>query len=262
MIGNVSGDKNNLGIDWGEKLLNTVANNTISHLFTESESISVTVRCLPSSKILQGSIDSFSMKGKGLVIRRQFRTEEMSFETDAVSIDFSSVLKGKLQLRQATQAVAQVILTQEDINEAFKAELVTKRLENITIPSLIELSGGIPVSFTDIWVELLQSNQVKILGKANLGNKIVPIGLIATLSVEKRRKVRFQSPKFIPDNIPESIMKLSEIVTKIFVEILDGMVDLDQFDLDGITLRINRLTTEEKKIIFSGYAQIEKIPNS
>ncbi|HEY9701695.1 MAG TPA: DUF2993 domain-containing protein, partial [Allocoleopsis sp.] len=129
------------------------------------------------------------------------------------------------------------------------------------IPSLIELSGGQPVSFTDILVELLQGNQVKILAKANLGNKIVPIGLIATLSVEKRRKVIFKSPKFVPDNIQESMMTLSEIVTKIFVEILDGMIDLDQFDLDGITLRINKLTTEDKKLIFSGYAQIEKIPN-
>ncbi len=262
MIGNVSGDKNNLGTDWGERLLNTVANNTISHLFTESESIEVKISCIPSGKILQGSIDSFSMKGKGLVIRRQFRSEEMSVETDAVSIDFSSVLKGKLKLRQTTQAVAKVILAQKDINESFKAELVTKRLENLTIPSLLELSGGLPVSFTDIWVELLRDNEVKILAKANLGNKIVPIGLIATLTVEKRRKVIFKSPKFVADHIPESMVTLSEIVTQIFVEILDGMVDLDQFDLDGMILRINRLTTEDKKLIFSGYAQIEKIPNT
>jgi hypothetical protein len=64
------------------------------------------VRCYPSSKLLQGSIDSFKMSGRGLVIRKDFAVEEMSFETDAVAIDFGSVLSGKLSLKQPTQAIA------------------------------------------------------------------------------------------------------------------------------------------------------------
>jgi len=101
-------------------MLNTVASKTIRHLFTQSESVEVCP--LPSSKLLQGSIDSFKMSGRGLVIRKDFGVEEMSFETDAVSIDFSSVLSGKLQATH--QAVAQITLSEAGINHAFKAELV------------------------------------------------------------------------------------------------------------------------------------------
>ena len=102
MLGGFAGTKNTSGTDWGEQMLNTVASKTIRHLFTRSESIDVSVRCYPSSKLLQGSIDSLKMNGRGLVIRQQFRTEELSFETDAISLDFSSVLKGQMNIKRGS----------------------------------------------------------------------------------------------------------------------------------------------------------------
>jgi len=113
MLGGLTGFTNSGGSDWGERMLNTVASQSIRHLFSKSESVEVSVRCSPSSKLLQGSIDSFKMSGRGLVIRKEFPVEEMSFETDAVSIDFSSILSGKITLKQPTQAIALVTLSEE-----------------------------------------------------------------------------------------------------------------------------------------------------
>lgn len=244
-------------------MLNTVASKTMRHLFTQSESVEVFVRCYPSSKLLQGSIDSFKMSGRGLVIRKDFGVEEMSFETDAVSIDFSSVLSGKLALKQPTQAVAQVTLSEAGINHAFKAELVKKRLQNLSLPALTDLSGGKPVSFSEVHLQLLPNNQVQILAKADLSTgDLVPISLTATIAVERRRRIAFQDPQFEADAIPESQREISQTLTGVFAQILDNMVDLDRFDLDGVTMRINRLETQGKQLIFSGYAQIERIPGN
>ena len=63
MFGGFVSFGNNKGSDWGENLLNSVASNTIRHLFTSSDSVEVSVRCNPSSKLLQGTIDSFKMSG-------------------------------------------------------------------------------------------------------------------------------------------------------------------------------------------------------
>ena len=263
MFGGLSGLTNPPGTDWGERMLNSVASKTIRHLFTQSESVEVFVRCYPSSKLLQGSIDSFKMSGRGLVIRKDFGVEEMSFETDAVAIDFSSVLSGKLSLKQPTQAVAQVTLSEAGLNHSFKAELVKKRLQNLSLPALTELSGGEPVSFTEVQLELLPNNQVRILAKADLSTgDLVPISLTATLAVERRRRIAFQNPQFEVDNVPESQREISRTLTGVLAEILDNMVDLDRFDLDGVTMRINRLETQGKQLIFSGYAQIERIPGN
>lgn len=261
MFSSLTGLINPTDSDWGERLLNTVASKTIRYLFTQSESVEVFVRCHPSSKLLQGSIDSFKMIGRGLVIRNDFRAEELSFETDAVSIDFSSVLSGKLVLRQSTQAVAQVTLSEAGINHAFQAELVKKRLVNLSLPALSDLSGAQLVSFEAVQLQLLPNNRVQIWAKADLSNgELVPISLSATIAIERRRRLVFCDPKFEADTVPESQRDISQSLSITLAQILDGMIDLERFDLDGITMRLNRLETQGKQLIFSGYAQIDRIP--
>jgi hypothetical protein len=262
MFGGFVGFNNNRGGDWGENLLNSVASNTIRHLFSRSDSIEVKVRCQPSSKLLQGTIDSFNMNGRGLVIRKQFRTEEMSFETDAVALDFGSVVQGKIALKQPTQAIAQVKLSEADINQSFKADLVKKRLENLDLPTLTEVSGGKSVSFTEIDLKLLPNNQIQLLALANWGDKTIPIGLSCTLGVAKRRRILFEKIQFEPENIPENLRNISERLTLALGEILNEMVDLDKFNLDGVKMRLNRLETAGKILLFSGYAQIDRVPQN
>jgi len=263
MFGGLTGLTNPTDTDWGERLLNTVASKTIRHLFSQSESVDISVRCYPSSKLLQGSIDSFKMSGRRLVIRKDFWVEEMSFETDAVAIDFGRVLGGKLSLKQPTQAIAQVTLSEAGINHAFTAELVRKRLQNLSLPALTDISGGEPISFNEIQVELLPNNQLRLLAKADLNNgDSVPISLIATLVVERRRRISFKEPQFEADLVPEAQREISQTLTLALNQILDNMVDLDRFDLDGVSMRINRLETQGKQLVFSGYAQIERIPGN
>jgi hypothetical protein len=262
MFGGFIGSNQEKGADWGENILNTVASNTIRHLFTRSEAVDVEVRCQPSSKLLQGSIDSFKMSGRGLVIRKDFRTAEMSFETDAVSIDFSSVLKGKISLKQPTQAIAMVKLSETDINDAFKAELVRKRLENLSIPALDSLSEGKPMSFTDVSLELLPQNHIKLFAQANLSTGVIPVSLSCQLEVLKRRRIKFANICFEADGIESELQAVSETLTYILGDVLNEMVDLDRFNLDGVSIRLNRLETEGKYLLFTGYAQIEHFPHS
>jgi LmeA-like phospholipid-binding len=262
MFGGLTGT-NPPSTDWGERMLNTVASQSIRHLFSQSESVEVAIRCYPSSKLLQGSIDSFKMSGRGLVIRKQFPVEEMSFETDAVSLDFGSILSGQIRLKQPTQAIAQVTLSEAGINDAFQAELVTKRLQNLALDSVNHLSGGEPVSFTEVHIQLESGNRIRLLAKAELANHgIVPISMVMTLSIERRRRIAFKDPQFEPDAVPEPLREVSQALGTALAEILDNMVDLDRFDLDGVTLRLNRLETQGKKLLFSGYAQVERFPKS
>lgn len=262
MFGSFTGSNSNQTSDWGEDLINSVASNTLRHLFTRSDSVEVKVRCQPPSKLLQGSIDSFKMQGRGIVIRRDFRTEEISFETDAVALDFASVLQGKISLRQPTQAIALIKLTETDINNAFSAQLVRQRLENLTDERLTNLSGGEPVSFTAIKLQLLPANRVKLQALANFPNRAIPLSFSCALGLAKRRRVTYEDPEFIGADIPADCQDLSKILMGILVDILNEMVDLDRFNLDGVTLRLNRLETEGETLNFSGYAQIERIPRT
>mgnify|MGYP006420955645 CR=1 FL=1 len=261
MFGSLTGIKAPGGTDWGEQAINTVVSQSIRHLFSKSESVEIAIRCYPSSKLLQGVIDSFKMSGKGLVIRKDFPVEQMSFETDAVSVDFASVLSGQLRLKQPTQAVAQVVLSEEGINRAFTAELVTRRLRDLDMPALTEVSGGKPVSFADVQVELLPENQIQLTARAEIPeSEPIPICLKSTVDIERRRRIKFTAPLFELDKIPEPMRDRSERLSRGLIDVLNNMVDLDRFDLDGVMMRLNRLQTKGKELIFSGYAQIEHFP--
>lgn len=263
MLGGFTGFRGSADTDLGEQFLNQVASQAISRLFSTSEHVDVQVRCFPSSKILQGVVDSFKMFGRGLVIRRQFPVAEMSFETDALAVDFGAIMRGELKLKQPTQAIAQVVLSEAGINQAFGAELVQKRLENISTPALAAISGDEPVTFSEISVQLLTQNQVEISAQAQLPLQgLVPFRVVTTLTIDRRRRILFTQPQFQTGLVPSEVEPIAERLTTAFVELLNGMVDLDRFDLDGVTLRLNRLETHTDKLVLSGYAQIEHFPRS
>jgi LmeA-like phospholipid-binding len=263
MFGSFIGSPGSTQTDFGEQMLNTVASQSIRRMFSQCDSVDVNIRCFPSSKLLQGSLDSVKMQGRGLLIRRQFRVEEMSFETDAIAIDFGSVLRGQIRLKQPTQAIAQVTLSEDGINEAFNAELVQKRLDQVSLETDESFGVNSPVSFSEISVKLLPANQVQIQAKVDVPDSgLIPLAVLTTLAVERRRRLLFNDPKFQPDLIPEEHRKLSEALTFAFVEILNGMIDLDRFDLDGVEMRINRVETQQEKLLFSGYAQINHFPGA
>jgi hypothetical protein len=257
------------GADWGAQMLNAVATQTLKHMFTAVERLAVDIRCQPPSKLLQGALDGFRVEGAGLTIRREFRTESMMFETDAVAVDFGSALQGRLALKQPTQAIAQVVLTEADINRAFQAALVTQHLEGVTDPALTAAAGGGPISFREVAMTLLPQTRVAIRAIAVLADgSAVPVALTARVEVERRRRLRFADCAFDGDAIaatesPENLATLGDRPAKLSAalgEILDRMVDLDRFDLDGVTMRINRLETQGKTLVFAGYAQIERLP--
>jgi hypothetical protein len=262
MFSGFAGAQGSAQTDFGEQMLNTVASQSIRRMFSQSDSVEVNIRCFPSSKLLQGNVDSVKMQGRGLVIRRQFQVVEMSFETDAIAIDFGSVLRGKIQLKQPTQAIAQVLLSEDGINKAFNAELVKKRLDDVWLSEGTGINE--PVSFDDISIKLLPNNQVEIQARVNAPSREAPISIAVQtgLSVERRRRLLFTEPRFLADQIPEDLQDLSKQITTEFVELLNNMVDLDRFDLDGIAMRINRVEVQQQQLLFSGYAEINHFPGA
>jgi len=156
------------------------------------------------------------------------------------------VMRGAIALKQPTQAIAQVRLTEPDIHKAFEAQLVRQRLEKLDDPRLTALSGGNPVSFGQVVLQLCGNGKIALQAQADLGDRQVPLSMGCTLGVERRRRMRFNDVEFRKDDIPEGDRELSGKLTAVMGEILDNMVDLDRFNLDGVMLRLNRLEMRGK----------------
>lgn len=243
--------------DWGDRLLSDVATQAIRHLFSASESVEVKLRCFPVQKLLQGSLDSLTMAGKGLVIRNQFRAESLKFQTSELALDFGAVLQGKIRMQKATTARAEVVLKEEDINKAFLAPLVTQHLENQFSPML----GKHRFSFRNVEVKLLADNRVQISTQVQRQDNLIPLAMTARLGVENQKKIRFEVESWEQFDLTPAQQELYPGLQNFFRDRLNNLVDLDRFNLDGVTMRIKQLETQDEKLLLSGSAQIFSFPN-
>ncbi|HEY9690554.1 MAG TPA: hypothetical protein V6D46_11225, partial [Coleofasciculaceae cyanobacterium] len=132
------------------------------------------------------------------------------------------------------------------------------------------LAQSSAVSFEQVRVRLLPGNRVTIQAQALFGpGVVVPIALQTTLGIERRRCLRFLNCQFEPTELPiepgtvlsAESLALSKTASERLGTILDRLVDLERFNLDGVTLRINTLETRGDQLVLSGWAQVNQVPS-
>jgi tryptophanase len=136
-------------------------------------------------------------------------------------------------------------------------------LNDLELPGLESVTDGQAVSFSNVRIELHPNNRITLFAVAKVpGRDEIPIVMDMTVRVERRRRISFADPEFRDDSVPENLREDSKALSQALLDALNNMVDLDRFNLDGVMLRLNRLETQGKKLIFSGYAQIGHFPRN
>ncbi|MEO0377347.1 MAG: DUF2993 domain-containing protein, partial [Cyanobacteria bacterium P01_A01_bin.17] len=71
--------------------------------------------------LVQGELESVTVEGEGLVMQEDLRAETLVVETDAIAINPLKAAFGDIELKQPTNATAEVTLTESDIERAFNS---------------------------------------------------------------------------------------------------------------------------------------------
>jgi LmeA-like phospholipid-binding len=236
----------------GDRALNKVVEIGITDRLDAVEEIDVDLRTNPLG-LIQGKVDAANISGKGLVVERDLRMETLKITTEEVSIDPLSVLFGKIELTHPTDAEAQIVLTEADINRAFSSDYVRTKFQGLKL----ELDGQ-PV-IVDV-----HSATLDLPGE----NKFV---IAATFSIRARNEVKKFSATAMPQ-IAENGERISleilaaeaqgltlKLVMVIF-EQLSALLDLRNFNLPGVSLRLQKLEAQPGKLVIHAKTQISQIP--
>jgi LmeA-like phospholipid-binding len=116
--------------DLGNKALSKVAEIGLSSQLHDVENLDVDIRTDPG-KLIQGKVDSVTISGQGLKMKQDLRMENIEVSMDRVSINPLSAVFGNIEFTQPTDAEAQIILTEVDINRAFGSEYVLQKLQGL-----------------------------------------------------------------------------------------------------------------------------------
>ncbi len=236
----------------GEQALNKTAELGLSSQLDEVENLDVNIKTDPI-KLVQGQVDAVTIEGEGLVMQKDLRMEELEMQMSSVAINPISAAFGKIELTQPTEASVRVVLTEEDINRAFNSEYIRSRLQSQKIRVNGQLRTIVP-----------QNVKFHLLGDG----KVVLKATVLLKETNETHQVAFSAiPRVSANGQTVSLENVeyadnketSPELTKALVDETSKILNLSNFHLKGMSLRVKQLELEAGKLTLQAEAYVEQI---
>lgn len=237
----------------GEQALSKAAEIGISTQLNDVESLDVDIRTDPL-KLVQGELNSVSVVGSGMVMQQDLRMEEMQLQTGAIAINPLSAAFGKIELTHPTAADAVVVLTESDINRAFNSEYVKGKLQGLPI----HLNGqAVTVDTRQVEFSLPGNGKIALVAEIQLREtgETNRVAFTAMPQVSAGgQAVALEDVEFADgqDTSPE--------FTQALLDKSSELLDLRNFELGSMSLRLKTLEAATGKLTLQGEALIEQFP--
>ena len=172
-----------------------------------------------------------------------------------VSINPLSVAFGKVELTEPTQGTARVVLTESDINSAFNSEFIREKLQD----QKVEIDGeSVSIVPDKVDFHLPGESQITIDATVRLkeSNEIHRISFAAVPHVSSDgKKIDLENVEYGESE------EISPTLTNALVDASSEILNLNNFDLQGMSLKIKNLKVEIGKLILTTEAYVEQIPS-
>lgn len=220
----------------------------------EADNLNVNVQTNPLG-LLQGELESVQIEGEGLVMKQDLRTEKLEVKTDGIAINPLKVAFGEIELTRPTNASAMILLKEADIDRAFNSDFIKSKLQGLEIHV-----NGQPTKVNTQQVEFRLPGEGKVAISADV---LLP-------ETGETKHVAFSAvPKMAPngqqvllqDVQPSDDGEISEL-TNCLVKSAGDLLDLRNFELDGMDLCLNRVDIRQGEMEFKADARVEKFPGS
>ena len=238
----------------GEQALNKAAEIGLSSQLDEVEHLDVSIKTDPF-KLMQGQVDSVTIEGEGMVMQKDLRMEELEMHMSGVAINPLSAAFGKIELTKPTQASTRVVLLEADINRAFNSDYVRSQLQE----QPIQINGQqVTIEAKQVDFSLPGEGKVAINATVQL-RETGETKQVAFTAVPKT-SANGQTVTLEDVHYGEA-EEISSELTQALVNQTSELLNLSNFDLEGMTLKINSLHVEAGKLTLQAEAYVEQLPS-
>ncbi|MGB3787958.1 MAG: DUF2993 domain-containing protein [Phormidesmis sp.] len=248
----MSSQKSNVG----EQAISKLAEEGIKSQLDQVESLDVDIHTNPG-KIARGEVDDVTIEGHGMVIQNDLRTEEMTLHTNAVDIDMMKAAFGSIELEHSTDATMRVVLKAEDIQNAFNADYVQKKLRG----QKVELPSGekITTDASNVSFTIPEAGRIAVAADVMIFEKVETHHI--SLSAKPTLIADGQGVTLEDVSYDDASNDMPEL-TQALIDTTESLLDLRYFELEGMSLQFNQLTVEEDAIIIQAEATISSFNGS
>ncbi|MGJ5630137.1 LmeA family phospholipid-binding protein [Nostoc sp. CALU 1950] len=238
----------------GEQALNKAAEIGLSSQLDEVENLDVNIKSDPL-KLVQGQVDAVTIDGEGLVMQKDLRTEELEMKMTNVAINPLSVAFGKIELTKPTEANAKVVLTEADINRAFNSEYVRSQLRS----QKIHINGQLR-TIEPQHVDFRLPGDRKVALNASI--RLVETGENQQIAFSAVPSISANGKTVALENVEYGESEeISPELTRALIDQTSEILNLSNFDLEGISLQVKQLNVELGKLTLQAEAYVEQIPS-
>ena len=238
--------------DLGEKALGKVVEVGINSQLDEVEKLDVVIRTDPA-KLIQGKVDSVAISGEGLVMKQDLRVESVEMSTSSVEVNPISLAFGKVELTQPTNAQAQIVLTQTDLNRALASDYLRSRMQGIEI----QLDGECrAIDVQQVQLDLLGDGQISIQTDLFLRENSEKIGFSAIA----KPSLQDNGQRIALEIVSAEGQGLSLVLAMALFEKIMELLELRKFDIKGVTFWLEELYVEKDKLLIQATSVIDRFP--
>ncbi|MFM7427529.1 MAG: DUF2993 domain-containing protein [Elainella sp.] len=232
----------------GEQALSKVAEVAISSQLDQVEQVNVEVKTDPL-KLMQGKLEGVSIAGEGMVVKQDLRAEAVGVTLDSVAINPMKAVWGEIELTEALDAQAQILLTESDINRALASDYLRQKMQQFEV----NLNGQ-PTMFS------IQQAAVQLEQPGQIG-----INLILQPQNESPKQVSAVAKPCLKDagrRIDLEILSAEaeglslELIMALFQEVI-GLLDLRNFEFNGSQFQLQDLDIQPQKMLLRGAVTME-----
>ncbi len=235
----------------GDKALSKVVEIGIAIQLDEAEIIEVDIRTNPG-KLMQGKLDSVTISGKGLVMKQDLRMETIDVSIGKVGINPFSAVFGNIELIHPTEAEALIVLTETDLNRAFRSDYIQTKL------------GGLKMMMNG--QEIIITIEQVVINLPGENKFVITINFLLAEQTEIRKLSATAVPKIQEDGYRISLeilaiegQGLNLDLVSVIVEQLTALLDMRNFIIPGLSLQLDRLEAPQGKLVIHSHAQVAQV---
>lgn len=238
----------------GKQAISKLAEIGLKTQLDECDELTLEVQASPDN-LAKGEVTSVTIEGQGLAMQSdELRTANLHIETGAIAITPWKAAFGNIELKQTVEAQAEITLSEQDIDCAFNSDDLRHKLKALPVQIEGETTPIIPHH-----IEFSLPGEGRAVVQAD----------IETVNSGRQYSVTFTAtPQISPDSrriILEAITYEKEAnvfdeVTAALAERAAALLDMSNFELEGMHLQIRELTVLTGKLKIQLDASVDEFP--
>ena len=238
----------------GKQALDKVAEVAIKSQLDQADQLDVDIKAEPLD-LLQGKVESVNIKGSGMVMKQALRVEALKVDTASVSINPLKALTGEIELTKPTEAQAQILITETDLNSALASDYLLRKMQGLEVSvqgetrtidvqkATIELPGDNKLALKiDLFVRELDER-----------TQLAAVAIPSLQAAGQKIDLKIVSAE---------VQDLSiEFASALFGKVIE-LLDLRNFELDGFSLQLQSLIVQKGTLLLQAATTIEKLPTA